>query len=41
MGVWHDAKHLGEQIAIQRGYRAYPEPIAATPARHLETESIR
>ena len=22
-GVWHDAKHLADQIAIQRSYRAY------------------
>lgn len=22
-GVWHDAKHLADQIEIQRGYRAY------------------
>ena len=23
-GVWHDAKYIADQIAIQRGYRAYP-----------------
>ena len=23
-GVWHDAKYLADQIAIQRGYAAYP-----------------
>jgi putative flavoprotein involved in K+ transport len=22
-GVWHDAKHVADQIAIQRGYLAY------------------
>jgi putative flavoprotein involved in K+ transport len=22
-GVWHDAKHIADQIAIQRGYLAY------------------
>jgi len=22
-GVWHDAKYLADQIAIQRGYLAY------------------
>jgi len=22
-GVWHDAKHIADQIAIQKGYRAY------------------
>ncbi len=25
-GVWHDAKHLADQIAIQRQYLAYPGP---------------
>jgi putative flavoprotein involved in K+ transport len=30
-GVWHDAKYIADQIAIQRGYAAYapPEPRAA------------
>ncbi|MCM3896076.1 MULTISPECIES: flavin-containing monooxygenase [Gordonia] len=33
-GVWHDAKYLADQIAIQRGYRAYrPEQVdGATPS---------
>jgi putative flavoprotein involved in K+ transport len=22
-GVWHDAKYLADQIAVQRGYLAY------------------
>ena len=25
-GVWHDAKHLADQISIQREYRAYRSP---------------
>jgi len=25
-GVWHDAKFVADQIAIQRGYRAYRAP---------------
>jgi putative flavoprotein involved in K+ transport len=25
-GVWHDAKYIADQIAIQRGYLAYPAP---------------
>ncbi len=25
-GVWHDAKYIADQIAIQRGYLAYPSP---------------
>jgi putative flavoprotein involved in K+ transport len=28
-GVWHDAKYLADQIAIQRGYMAYTEPGAS------------
>ena len=33
-GVWHDAKYLADQIAIQRGYRDYrPEQVdAAAPS---------
>lgn len=31
-GVWHDAKHVAEHIAIQRGYLAYE-----APARQTET----
>jgi putative flavoprotein involved in K+ transport len=27
-GVWHDAKYLADQIAIQRGYLAYRAPVA-------------
>ncbi|MGV9670067.1 MULTISPECIES: flavin-containing monooxygenase [unclassified Gordonia (in: high G+C Gram-positive bacteria)] len=27
-GVWHDAKYLADQIAIQRGYLAYRAPAA-------------
>ncbi len=30
-GVWHDAKYVADQIAIQRGYRAYP-PAGALEA---------
>jgi putative flavoprotein involved in K+ transport len=26
-GVWHDAKHIADQIAIQRGYLAYHEAV--------------
>lgn len=26
-GVWHDAKYLADQIAIQRGYLAYPASV--------------
>lgn len=32
-GVWHDARHLAEQIAIQRGYLAYRPPPQARPNR--------
>ncbi|WHU49849.1 NAD(P)/FAD-dependent oxidoreductase [Gordonia sp. L191] len=28
-GVWHDAKYLADQIAIQRGYLAYEAPALA------------
>ncbi|MDT5334547.1 MAG: putative flavoprotein involved in transport [Mycobacterium sp.] len=28
-GVWHDAKYLADQIAIQRGYLAYDAPALA------------
>lgn len=28
-GVWHDAKYLADQIAIQRGYLAYQAPVLA------------
>lgn len=28
-GVWHDAKYLADQIAIQRGYLAYQAPALA------------
>jgi putative flavoprotein involved in K+ transport len=28
-GVWHDAKHLADQIAIQRSYLAYKAPTVA------------
>ncbi|MEZ5912351.1 MAG: NAD(P)/FAD-dependent oxidoreductase [Paracoccaceae bacterium] len=32
-GVWHDARHIADQIAIQRGYRAYhgEAPALASP----------
>lgn len=26
-GVWHDARYIADQIAIQRGYRAYRAPV--------------
>ena len=29
-GVWHDAKYLADQIAIQRSYLAYPAPELVT-----------
>lgn len=32
-GVWHDAKYLADQIAIQRGYLAY-RPSPALPPGH-------
>jgi putative flavoprotein involved in K+ transport len=25
-GVWHDARYIADQISIQRGYAAYPDP---------------
>jgi putative flavoprotein involved in K+ transport len=28
-GVWHDAKYLADQIAIQRSYLAYKAPTVA------------
>lgn len=32
-GVWHDAKFVADQIAIQRGYQAYaPAPAAGAPS---------
>ena len=30
-GVWHDAKHIADQIAIQQGYRAYDAATAGPP----------
>jgi putative flavoprotein involved in K+ transport len=29
-GVWHDARHVADHIATQRGYLAYA-PVPATP----------
>jgi putative flavoprotein involved in K+ transport len=29
-GVWHDARHIAEQIAIQRKYQLYPRPEVQT-----------
>ena len=31
-GVWHDARYLADQIAIQRGYLAYDNTVAAATA---------
>lgn len=31
-GVWHDAKHVAEQIGIQRKYQQYRAPSAVEPA---------
>jgi putative flavoprotein involved in K+ transport len=31
-GVWHDAKFIADQIAIQRGYRAYQPSRLTEPA---------
>ena len=31
-GVWHDAKHIADQIVIQRGYEAYRPSVAEQPA---------
>lgn len=31
-GIWHDAKFLADQIAIQQGYRAYTGSAALVPA---------
>ena len=35
-GVWHDAAHIAERIALQRGYRDYREARAAAPRRAAE-----
>jgi putative flavoprotein involved in K+ transport len=32
-GVWHDAKYIADQIAIQRGYAAYQGDASPVPAR--------
>jgi putative flavoprotein involved in K+ transport len=36
-GVWHDAKYLADQIAIQRGYRAYDDAHPTDPELVLAT----
>ena len=36
-GVWHDARHLADQIAIQRGYLAYPDAFRTVVSRNEPT----
>lgn len=38
-GVWHDARHLADQIDIQRGYSAYARPVIA-PAEEDDLATI-
>ncbi|WP_127818612.1 flavin-containing monooxygenase [Microbacterium sp. CPCC 204701] len=39
-GVWHDAKHVADHIAIQRMYAAYRPAEPSTPADLLEPMSL-
>ncbi len=39
-GVWHDAKHVAEQIGIQHKYRSYDQSKRATPAPVVQLRNI-
>ncbi|GFM66948.1 hypothetical protein PSCICJ_30660 [Pseudomonas cichorii] len=39
-GVWHDAKHVAEQIGIQHKYRSYDQSKRAAPAPVVQLRNV-
>ncbi|MBX8536327.1 NAD(P)/FAD-dependent oxidoreductase [Pseudomonas cichorii] len=39
-GVWHDAKHVAEQIGIQHKYRSYDQSKRATPTPVVQLRNV-